>query len=139
MDIIQFPPARVLEINHYILGATPGHQGPASIALLEGALGRIDNAIAYSGLNDVFLIAAKYAMAIGTAHAFSDANKRTSDANKRTGLAVCLEYLSLNDFEIERDNEKLADAMVDLVLGELPENQFANILYALWLEEQTTS
>ena len=46
MDIIQFPPARVLEINHYILGASPGHQGPASIALLEGALGRIDNAIA---------------------------------------------------------------------------------------------
>ena len=36
MDIIQFPPARVLEINHYILGASPGHQGPASIALLEG-------------------------------------------------------------------------------------------------------
>jgi len=42
MDIIQFPPARVLEINHYILGASPGHQGPASIALLEGALGRSD-------------------------------------------------------------------------------------------------
>lgn len=122
----------MLEINHYILGASPGHQGPASIALLEGALGRIDNAIAYSGLNDVFLIAAKYAMAIGTAHAFSD-------ANKRTGLAVCLEYLSLNDFEIERDNEKLADAMVDLVLGELPEEWFADILYALWLEEQKTS
>lgn len=132
MDIIQFPPARVLEINHYILGASPGHQGPASISLLEGALGRIDNAIAYSGLNDVFLIAAKYAMTIGTAHAFSD-------ANKRTGLAVCLEYLSLNEFEIERDNEKLADAMVDLVLGVLPESQFANILYALWLEEQTAS
>jgi len=93
MDIIQFPPARVLEINHYILGASPGH---------------------------------------GTAHAFSD-------ANKRTGLAVCLEYLSLNEFEIERDNEKLADAMVDLVLGVLPESQFADILYALWLEEQTAS
>ncbi|WP_341276224.1 type II toxin-antitoxin system death-on-curing family toxin [Aeromonas caviae] len=89
-------------------------------------------AIAYNGLNDVFLIAAKYAMAIGTAHAFSD-------ANKRTGLAVCLEYLSLNDFEIERDNEKLADAMVDLVLGELPEEWFADILYALWLEEQKTA
>ena len=62
MDIIQFPPARVLEINHYILGASPGHQGPASIALLEGALGRIDNAIAYNGLNDVFLAAVAIAM-----------------------------------------------------------------------------
>lgn len=132
MDIIQFPSARVLEINHYILGASPGYQGHADIALLEGALGRIDNAIAYSGLDDVFLIAAKYAMAIGTAHAFSD-------ANKRTGLAVCLEYLSLNEFEIERDSEKLADAMVDLVLSVLPESQFADILYALWLEEQTAS
>lgn len=127
MDIIQFPPARVIEINHYILGIAPGHQGPVNIGLLEGALGRIDNAILYSGLNDVFLIAAKYAMAIGVAHSFSD-------ANKRTGLAVCLEYLSLNDFEIEVDNERLADAMVDLVLGVLPEEWFADILYALWQE-----
>lgn len=132
MNIIQFPPERVLDINRYILDSSPGHRGPANMALLEGALGRIDNAIVYNDLNDVFLIAAKYAMAIGTAHAFSD-------ANKRTGLALCLEYLSLNDYEIERDNEKLADAMVDLVLGELPESQFADILYALWLEERAAS
>ena len=73
-------------------------------AKLQGALGRIDNAIAYQGLNDVFEIAAKYATAIAVAHAFPDANKRTA-------LAVCLEYLSLNDFELTSDNDLLADAI----------------------------
>lgn len=131
-DIIQFSPARVVEINLQILSVSPGHRGRIDLSLLEGALGRIDNAILYDGLDDVFLIAAKYAMAIGTAHAFSD-------ANKRTGLAVCLEYLSLNDCELELDCEPLADAMVDLVIGELSEASFADILYTLWVKNSPTS
>jgi death-on-curing protein len=48
---------------------------------LQGALARVDNAIVYEGLDDVFEIAAKYAASIANAHALSD-------ANKRTGLAV---------------------------------------------------
>lgn len=57
------------------------------------------------------------------AHAFSDANKRTA-------LAVALEYLSLNDYEITGDNELMADAMVDLVTGRINRTYFADILYA---------
>jgi death-on-curing protein len=70
----------------------------------------------------VFEIAAKYAASIANAHALSD-------ANKRTGL-VALEYLSLNDYELLRDNELLADAVRDLVIGEVTESDFADILYA---------
>ena len=123
MDIICFPFERVIEINAFILATEKGMKGAADIGKLQGALARVDNAIVYEGLDDVFEIAAKYASSIANAHALSD-------ANKRTGLAVALEYLSLNDYELLQDNELLADAVRDLVIGEVTENDFADILYA---------
>jgi|TARA_Y100001968_G_scaffold125252_1_gene114256 death-on-curing protein len=59
-----------------------------------------------------------------------------SDANKRTGLAVGLEYLSLNDFELTADNELFADAVKDLVIGAIDESDFADLLYAQYAAEQ---
>jgi death on curing protein len=58
------------------------------------------------------------------------------DANKRTSLAIALEYLSLHSFEINEENELLADAVRDLVLGELTSNDMADILYAQYQAEQ---
>ena len=123
MNIICFPFERVIEINAFILATEKGMKGAADIGKLQGASARVDNAIVYEGLDDVFEIAAKYAASIANAHALSD-------ANKRTGLAVALEYLSLNDYELLRDNELLADAVRDLVIGEVTESDFADILYA---------
>lgn len=123
MNIICFPFERVIEINAFILATEKGMKGAADVGKLQGALARVDNAIVYEGLDDVFEIAAKYAASIANAHALSD-------ANKRTGLAVALEYLSLNDYELLRDNELLADAVRDLVIGEVTESDFADILYA---------
>lgn len=122
MNLIRFPAARVVEINALILSTELGNKGAPDKGKLEGALARIDNAISYEGLDDVFEIAAKYALAIAQAHALSD-------ANKRTGLMVALEYLSLNDYEVNVERELMADAMVDLVLGTLSEKQFADLLY----------
>jgi death-on-curing protein len=122
MNLVRFPAARVVEINAFILSTEPGNKGAPDKGKLEGALARIDNAISYEGLDDVFEIAAKYALAIAQAHALSD-------ANKRTGLMVALEYLSLNDYEVNVERELMADAMVDLVLGTLSEKQFADLLY----------
>ncbi|WP_087090588.1 type II toxin-antitoxin system death-on-curing family toxin [Acinetobacter pittii] len=129
MDIICFPFERVIEINAFILATEKGMKGAADIGKLQGALARVDNAIVYEGLNDVFEIAAKYTSSIANAHALSD-------ANKRTGLAVALEYLSLNDYELVQDNELLADAVRDLVIGELTENDFADILYAHYIANE---
>lgn len=126
MDIICFPFERVIEINAFILATEKGMKGAADVGKLQGALARVDNAIVYEGLNDVFEIAAKYASSIANAHALSD-------ANKRTGLAVALEYLSLNDYELLQDNELLADAVRDLVIDEVTENDFADILYAYYI------
>ena len=123
MNIICFPFERVIEINAFILATEKGMKGASDVGKLQGALARVDNAIVYEGLDDVFEIAAKYASSSANAHALSD-------ANKRTGLAGALEYLSLNDYELLQDNELLADAVRDLVIGEVTENDFADILYA---------
>jgi len=128
MDIICFPFERVIEINTFILESEPGMSGAVDIPKLQGALGRIDNAIVYDGLDDIFEIAAKYTTSIAMSHALPD-------ANKRTGLMVALEYLSLNDFELTSDNDLLADAVRDLVLTEISETDFADILYAQYAQE----
>lgn len=103
-------------------------KGTADIAKLQGALGRIDNAIVYEELDDIFEIAAKYANSIAVSHALPD-------ANKRTGLAVALEYLSLNDYELTCDNELFADAMRDLVIQDIDEKDFADLLYSQYVNE----
>ncbi|MCS0352723.1 MULTISPECIES: type II toxin-antitoxin system death-on-curing family toxin [Vibrio] len=132
MDIICFPFERVIEINAFILKTEPGMKGAVDIPKLQGALGRIDNAIIYEGLDDVFEIAAKYTACIAVSHALPD-------ANKRTGLAVALEYLSLNDFELTQENDLLADAVRDLVIGIINETDFADILYAQYAKEQNSA
>lgn len=129
MELIHFPFERVIEINTQILTTEPGMKGRVNIPILQGALARIDNAIAYNGLDDVFEIAAKYNASIAQGHALPD-------ANKRTGLAVGLEYLSLNDYEITLDNDLLADAVRDLVTGEINEHDFADILYSCFKASQ---
>jgi death-on-curing protein len=99
--------------------------------MFQSALGRIDNAIVYDGLDDIFEIAAKYAASIAIAHALPD-------ANKRTGLIVALEYLSLNEYELTSDNDLMADAVKDLVLGIINENDFADVLYAQYFQENSS-
>ncbi|WP_166372230.1 type II toxin-antitoxin system death-on-curing family toxin [Psychromonas sp. SA13A] len=99
------------------------------VAKLQGALGRVDNAIVYQGLDDIFEIAAKYTVSISISHALPD-------ANKRTGLAVALEFLSLNDYELTTDNDLFAEAVRDLVIDELTELEFADLLYSQYISEQ---
>lgn len=131
MEIICFPFERVVEINTFILETEPGMKGTIDIPKLQGALGRIDNAIVYEGLDDVFEIAAKYTASIAIAHALPD-------ANKRTGLVVALEYLSLNDYELLIDNDLIADAVKDLVIGKINESDFADVLYAQYYQENSS-
>ena len=131
MNIICFPFERVVEINTFILETEPGMKGVIDIPKLQGALGRVDNAIVYEGLDDNFDIAAKYTASIAISHALPD-------ANKRTGLVVALEYLSLNEHELTTDNELMADAVRDLVIGKINENDFADVLYAQYSQDSTS-
>lgn len=64
-------------------GELPGRARDKS---LEAALARVDNRLAYGMINDVFDLAAAYAVAIARGHCFNDGNKRTAHQSMDTCL-----------------------------------------------------
>jgi death-on-curing protein len=117
--------AFVLQIHDEILIEEPGLPGFAGpgFAGLESALLRIENWSAYGDLNDVFGIAAMYAVAIARGHIFNDGNKRTA-------LVAALTYLKLQDITVARD-ASLEDEMVAVAEGVTDVATFANQLAVL--------
>lgn len=95
---------------------------------LESVLGRIDQQIYYSNIDDnLFEVAAWYGVALAKGHAFVD-------GNKRTGLAVMLTFLEIQGVSILTDTG-LDDLMVDIVESndehELLAKKVSNFLIAL--------
>jgi death-on-curing protein len=75
----------VVDIHDEVLN--PGElTGLALDKSLEGALARVENRIAYGLIDDVFDLAAAYAVAIAQGHCFNDAKKRTA----YRALQICL-------------------------------------------------
>lgn len=116
---------KVMEIHDLILSEEPGLQGNHGIGPVEGALSRVINRIEYLGLDDVFEIAAMYAVALARGHVFNDANKRTA-------LVTALTYLELQGIVIPRD-AVLEEIMVDVAQGALDEKDLAELLYSIAL------
>lgn len=110
----------VLAIHQVILENEPGLKGFADIGKLDSALARIDNWILYENTNNIFDIAALYAIAIAKAHAFPDGNKRTA-------MVTMLTYLDLQGVEIQADIG-LDDIMVDVASGKLTFYQLSQYL-----------
>lgn len=114
---------RVIEIHDSILSSEPGLHGDHGVAPLEGALSRVSARIHYEGLEDIFEIAAMYAVVLARGHVFNDANKRTA-------LVTALTYLDLQGYEVQR-NDVLEEIMVDVAEGRLIQNELAKLLYSL--------
>ena len=68
----------------------------------------------------------------------SSSNGSEEMQNKSVPFAstLFLEHLSLNDYELVLDNDLFADAVRDLVLGEIEEQDFADLLYSQYVSEQ---
>lgn len=115
--------ATVIAIHDAILASEPGLHGGHGDGPLEGAIGRVDHAMHYAGLDDIFEIAALYAVAISRGHCFNDANKRTA-------LVTALTYLATQGVDIDR-TPALEDLMVDVAEGKTNAADLADILYAL--------
>lgn len=109
------------------LGGLPGFAGGDS-GRLEAALERVANQAYYNGIDDVFGIAAMYAVAIARGHPFAD-------ANKRTGLACCLTYLDQQGYPIPEVPE-FEDAMVGVAEGQIDHDLFSAFISTLWETSQ---
>ena len=97
----------VIAVHDEILVQTGVGRAGCHIDKLESVLNRIDQQMYYSGVDDIFEIAAWFGIAISKGHAFVD-------GNKRTGLAVMLTYLEIQGITI-LEQTGLDDLMVDIV------------------------
>ncbi|WP_249960854.1 type II toxin-antitoxin system death-on-curing family toxin [Histophilus somni] len=113
----------VLAIHQAILETEPGLKGTVDVSKLESALSRIDNWMLYEKIDNIFDIAALYAVAIARAHAFPDGNKRTA-------MVTMLIYLDLQGIEI-KPNHGLDDTMVEVATGTMDFKQLAQHLQKL--------
>lgn len=105
------------------LGGLPGLAG-GQIGPLESALARIENHATYAEINDVFGIAALYAVAIARGHVFND-------GNKRTGLTCALTYLAQQGIDLQ-EFAPMEDVMVAVAEGALGAEDLADFFGALW-------
>jgi death on curing protein len=100
-------------------------EGVRDIALLQSALHRAKNLLAYSESPPEIasLAAAAYGYGIIKNHPFIDGNKRTSYVVMRT-------FLKLNGYDIQVSNEEKYRIWLSLAAGQLSEKELAQ-----WVRE----
>ena len=96
-------------------------QGMAGDKSLEGALSRVENRLNYGLVEDIYSLAASYAVAVSQAHCFNDGNKRTA-------FQVMDLILDLNGINVTWDTETVGQKMVLLSQSKLDEADLAQWL-----------
>jgi death on curing protein len=121
-DWIWIDPAVIYAVHNQQLAEHGGSAGVRDAGLLESALARPQNLLAY-GDPDVHDLAAAYGYGIARNHPFIDGNKRTAF------VAVEL-FLSLNGLSLTAADVDCVITMLALAAGELSEEAFARWLRA---------
>ena len=93
-----------------------GSDGIRDETLLDSALAKPRNVLAYADQPDIFRLAASYAFGIARNHAFVDGNKRTA-------LVVSLAFLDRNGWDIVASKENLYFTFLHLADGSLTEEE----------------
>ena len=96
-------------------------QGMAGDKSLEGALSRVENRLNYGLMEDIYSLAASYAVAVSQAHCFNDENKRTA-------FQVMDIILDLNGINVTWDVEVVGQKIVLLSQSKLDEADLAQWL-----------
>ena len=98
-------------------------RGRAGDKSLDGTLARVDNRLAYGLINDVFDLAAAYAVAIVQGHYFND-------GNKRTGFRAMNAVLALNGIQLTYDTEAIGQTIIRAAQGKIAAPDLADWLRA---------
>ena len=120
MKFVLLSAAMVDALHDAILnpGELPGRARDKS---LDAALDRVDNRLAYGMIEDVFDLAAAYAMAVARGHCFNDGNKRTAFRTMNAALA-------LNGVRMEWNTEEVGQTIIALAQGRLDDTDLAGWL-----------
>lgn len=116
----------VLAMHEESLLLHGGPEGVRDLGLLESALARPKNLLAYSEqVPSLAQLAAAYAKGIVANHPFVDGNKRTA-------FIVSITFLRLNAFQLTAQKEDRVLTFWKLAAGEITELELA-----LWFAENT--
>jgi death-on-curing protein len=119
----------VLQLHEDALAADGGSEGLRDRGLLESAVHAPQASFGGEWLvGDVFDMAATYLFHIAKNHAFVDGNKRTA-------LLATLVFLGLNGFEIDRDDQRLDDAVLAVAESALTKDGAAKLLRLIAAEK----
>ncbi len=122
-EIVWIDKHEALTIHAQQLAEHGGGNGVRDEALLESALGRPLNLLAYSEeAPSLARLAAAYGFGIAKKHPFVDGNKRTA-------LVVTFVFLLVNGLQITASKEERYFIFYDLAAGKLSEDGLAR-----WLE-----
>jgi death-on-curing protein len=117
----------VLRLHEESLMLHGGPEGIRDLGLLESALSRPRNLLAYSEDSpSLARLAAAYAKGIVANHPFVDGNKRTA-------YIVALTFLRLNGLEVTATKEDRVLTFWTVAASEISEDQLA-----IWFERNTT-
>ena len=123
-ELIWIADGVVLAIHRRQLAEHGGLEGIRDKGLLQSALARPKNLLAYSeSPPDMASLAAAYAYGIVRNHPFMDGNKRTAYVVMRT-------FLKLNGYDIQASNEEKYQIWMALTAGTLSEEELA-----FWIQE----
>jgi len=114
----------VLAIHRRQIAEHGGEAGLRDLGLLESALSRPRNIIAYAEKADTAALAAAYAFGIAKNHPFLDGNKRTA-------LVVMRTFLILNGADIDASQQDKYQTILALADGRLTEPDLAE-----WIRKQ---
>jgi death on curing protein len=104
----------VLAMHSEQLAEHGGSDGIRDETLLDSALAKPLNVLAYADEPDIFWLAASYAFGIARNHAFVDGNKRTA-------LVVSITFLDRNGWDIVAPKEEVYFTFLNLAEGKLSE------------------
>lgn len=116
-------PTVVIAVHEEQLAEHGGSPGVRDIGLLESALARPMNLVAY-GEPDVVELAASYGVGIAQNHPFLDGNKRTAFVSVEL-------FHRLNGYQLVADDAACVLTMLAVAAGEMNEATFAD-----WLRQR---
>ena len=111
------PLAAVLAIHDEQISEHGGIGGVRDLAVVDSALARPLNLLAYAK-PDAAALAAAYAFGLCSNHGFLDGNKRTA-------YVVAESFLDLNGYGMDASDEAVVSTMLAVASGVMPEEQLA--------------
>jgi death-on-curing protein len=110
-----------ITLHDRLLALHGGAQGTRDLSLLQSALARPRELLAYGSEPQIISLAAAYTFGIVRNHPFVD-------GNKRTGFIVGILFLELNGYRFNATEEDAAQAVLFLAAGTMTELAFAQFL-----------